>query len=285
MTTPIHPNTRLGYVHLTVTNLARSLAFYQQSLGFQLHRQQDNSAFLGAGREDLLVLTENPQARQTQGTTGLYHFAILVPSRLELAQVLKRVAQTKTKVQGFADHWVSEAMYLPDPDGNGIEIYRDLSRAEWTYTKGELQMATDPLDVESLLAEAMEQPGQWPGLDPATVLGHMHLHVANIPQAEAFYLDVLGFERVTAMPSASFVSAGGYHHHLGLNTWLGAGAPPPPANAVGLRHFVIYLPDETALNEVLARVRQANLALEQTPNGYLVRDPSQNGVMLAVADH
>jgi catechol 2,3-dioxygenase len=173
-------------------------------------------------------------------------------------------------------------MYLPDPDGNGIEIYRDLPREEWTYTKGELQMATDPLDVEALLAEAMEQPGQWPGLDPATVLGHMHLHVANIPQAEAFYVNVIGFERVTAMPSATFVSAGGYHHHLGFNTWLGVGAPPPPANAVGLRYFVIYLPDEAAMNEVLTRVRQANITMEQTPTGYLVRDPSQNGVMLVV---
>lgn len=275
----IHPDTTLGHVHLIVSNLERSLEFYQQVLGFKLHRQQGGTAYLGAGKADLLALTERPNARPARGTTGLYHFAILVPTRLELAQSLKRIADTQSQVQGFADHWVSEAIYLPDPDGNGIEIYRDRPRAEWPYRNGQLQMGTDPLDVNDVLAELPQNPDPWPGLHPDTVLGHIHLHVAGIPQAQEFYRDVLGFDLVLHYgPSAAFLSAGGYHHHIGVNTW--AGPTPPPPDAAGLRWFVIQLPTAGELEKVAENVRRAGIKLERHDEGLFLQDPVQNGIIL-----
>jgi len=276
----IHPNTTLGAVHLRVTDLERALDYYQQALGFVIHDRDGDRARLGAGGVDLLVLNEHPDGQPVRGTSGLYHFAIVVPSRVELAQSLKRIAETRTPVQGFADHWVSEAIYLADPDDNGIEIYRDRPRTEWDYHDGQLQMGTDRLDVDGLMAELDGQDGIRDGLHADTVIGHMHLHVADLDSAERFYSDVLGFDLMLRYgPSASFVSAGGYHHHIGLNTWAGVGAPPPPPDAPGLEHFVIHLPDADALEAVLDRLRQANVDIAESDDGFLVRDPSQNGVL------
>ncbi len=282
MTQPIiSPDTRLGYVHLTVSNLERALDFYQQSLGLQLHRRQNGTAALGAGAGDLLRLTENPQARRVSRTTGLYHFAILVPDRLELAQVLRRIAETQTVVQGFADHGVSEAIYLPDPDGNGIEIYRDRPRAEWPYRNGELAMVTDPLDTHGLLRELAGHSKPWGGLHPGTVLGHMHLHVSNLIVAERFYRNIIGFELMQHFgDSAAFMAAGGYHHHLGLNIWNGVGAPKPPPDAVGLRWFVIELPTQAEVDAIADRARAGDAPLEEQPEGFLLRDPAGNGVVI-----
>ena len=290
MSESIHPDTTIGAVHLTVSNLDRSLSFYQQALGFIVHRREGDTAHLGvggpaqqeAGGPDLLVLTQRPDARRARGTTGLYHFAVLVPSRLELAQSLRRIGETRTPVQGFSDHLVSEAIYLSDPDDNGIEIYRDRPRSEWPHLDGQLQMATDPLDVDGVLAELAGHDEPWRGLHPQTVIGHMHLHVADIAKAEAFYCGVLGFDLMLRYgSSASFVSAGGYHHHIGLNTWAGVGAPPPPSDAIGLRYFVVRLPNGVELSRVADRVRQAGSDREETQEGMFVRDPSQNGVLLA----
>jgi catechol 2,3-dioxygenase len=287
MATSIHPDTALGHVHLTVSGLDRSLAFYQQALGFKVHRRDETAgtAWLGAGGPDLLILTELPGAKRPRGTTGLYHFAILTPSRLELAQSLKRIAETRTPVEGFADHYVSEAIYLPDPDGNGIEIYRDRPRADWRDANGNFRMGTDPLDIDGLLSELdggngkSSERSEWSGLDPATRLGHMHLHVRNIPEAKAFYCDVLGFDLLMNIGSALFVSAGGYHHHIGLNTWQGVGAPPPPPGSVGLRYFTVRLPNQAELDKVLDRVRGAGAPVEEEAEGWLVRDPSQNAIV------
>jgi catechol 2,3-dioxygenase len=282
-TEKLDANTRLGYVHLTIADLVRSLDFYQDSLGFQLHRQEGDTAYLGAGGPDLLALTEVPGAVHPGRTTGLYHYAILVPSRLELGRSLRRIAETRTPVQGFADHLVSEAIYLPDPDGNGIEIYRDRPREEWQYgPDGMLQMATDPLDVDGVLAEAADTD-PWPGLHRDTVLGHMHLHVRNLAEAETFYRDVIGFDLVIGgWHQASFLSAGGYHHHLGINTWAGVGAPPPPEGAVGLRHFLIVVPGEDDLAALRNRLARAGVAYEQRSDGLFLHDPSQNGVLVGV---
>ncbi len=278
----ISPDTKLGYVHLTVTNLDRSIDFYQRALGLKLHRREGNAVYLGAGKDDLLALTENSAAQHPRRATGLYHFAILVPSRLELAHALKRIAVAEVPITGFADHLVSEAIYLPDPDNNGIEIYRDRPRREWTYVNGDLQMATDPLDIQGLLAELNGQDELNRSLDPETVLGHMHLHVANIREAEEFYIGILGFDMTTRYgPTATFVSAGGYHHHIAFNTWAGVGAPPPPKDAVGLRYFLVHVPNRAELERVLQRVRAAGLPVTETDAGSLVRDPSQNTVVLA----
>jgi catechol 2,3-dioxygenase len=274
------PSLTLGWVHLTVANLDRSLAFYQNNLGFKLHRREGDTAYLGAGGPDLLALTGRPGARRYAGRTGLYHFALLTPSRLELARSLKRIAETRTPVEGFADHLVSEAIYLPDPDGNGIEIYRDRSRSEWYDAQGNFRMGTEPLDIDGVLGELTDHDQDWNGLDPATVLGHMHLHVRSIPEAQKFYCQMLGFDLMASLGSAAFVSAGGYHHHLGMNIWGTAGASPPPPESVGLRYFTVNLPDRTEVDKVLNRVRSANLPIEEHAKGWLVRDPSQNALVL-----
>lgn len=277
---PIDSATRIGRVSLTVRNLDESLAFYQQRLGFTLHRRDAASAVLGAGGPDLLELVENRAARQVRNTTGLYHFAVLLPSRLELAQALRLIALTQTPLGGASDHLVSEALYLDDPDGNGIEIYRDRPRAEWPRAGNEVQMATDPLDLDGILAELSDdQP--WPGLPGATTIGHIHLHVAQIAAAKHFYCDLLGFDQMQLFGgSALFVSAGGYHHHIGLNTWAGVGAPPPPADAVGLRHFEVVLPSEAARDAVVARLEAAQITTQREAGAVVVRDPSQNTIHL-----
>ena len=186
-------------------------------------------------------------------------------------------------MQGFADHGVSEALYLGDPDGNGIEVYRDRPRAEWPYSAGHLSMDVLPLDLEELLAELNQRDNSWEGLSRETKMGHVHLHVPYLPEAEAFYVGLLGFQVMQRYGSgALFVSAGGYHHHIGLNTWAGVGAPPAPPGAVGLRHFVVRLPDERIRSAIVGRLRAAGIALEEVDGGVLVRDPARNGLLFAV---
>lgn len=276
----IDPRTRLGYVQLTVRDFGKALPFYQEILGFKVQRRDGSTAHLGADGADLVRLVENPEARPVRRATGLYHFAILVPSRVDLARSLHRLAETDTPMQGFADHYVSEALYLADPDGNGIEIYRDRPRPEWYDARGQFRMGTAPLDFRGVLAELEAQAGEWRGLAQGTVLGHMHLKIANVARDQAFYRDVLGFDRMADMPTAAFLSAGGYHHHLGMNTWESAGAPPPPSDAVGLQYFTVELPGSASLASVADRVRAAGLPLEETEQGLLVRDPSRNAVVL-----
>lgn len=281
MKTSIDPHTTLDYVHLTVSDFKRALPFYQDVLGLQLNRRENGIAYLGAGGKDIVVLTENPSAKRARRATGLYHFAILAPSRLALAQALKRIAERQVPVHGFADHLVSEAIYLPDPDDNGIEIYRDRPRNEWYDAHGRLQMATEPLDLDDLLRELDGHDSMWQGLAPETRLGHMHLHVAHIAAAEKFYIDVLGFDLMARYgPSASFTSAGGYHHHIAFNTWAGVGVPPPPPDSIGLREFVIRLPSMISLSQVVDRVRDAGIAIEEVNDGLRVRDPAQNAMIL-----
>jgi catechol 2,3-dioxygenase len=279
----IHPDAALGPVALTVSNLDRSIAFYTSQLGFQVHHHQNGTASLGAGGPDLLLLSEQPGARHAPHTTGLYHFAVLVPSRLDLAHALRRIAETRTPVQGFADHGVSEAIYLPDPDSTGIEIYRDRGRAEWPMIGDELQMVTDPLDLDDLLGELNGQGQVLAGLPTGTAIGHVHLHVRSIPEAEAFYCEVLGFDLMQRYgPSAAFLSAGGYHHHIGINTWVGVGAPPPPDGSTGLRWFTVNLPSQSEVDRVTQRIAAVGVPFEQRADGVFVRDPSHNGILLTV---
>jgi catechol 2,3-dioxygenase len=273
----VDPAARIGAVHLTISNLDRSVRFYESHLGFQMHRREDRTAWLGAGRSDLVVLSQCETAPRVRGTTGLYHFAILTPSRGDLARSLRRLVETDTVLQGAADHGVSEALYLADPDGNGIEIYRDRPRAEWPYAENRLRMGADPLDLDGLIDEPAGGGGA--GLAPDTVIGHVHLHVSRLDEAERFYVGVLGFDLMQRYgPSALFVSAGGYHHHIGLNTWAGVGAPPPPAGAIGLRFFVVEVSGGAALDEVAARVTAAGAAVDREEQALRVRDPSGNAI-------
>jgi len=277
----IDPATHIGAVHLTIGDLNRSIRFYEAHLGFTLHRRGDRTAWLGAGGPDLLVLTECEKAPRVRGTTGLYHFAILVPSRGHLARALRRLVETGTVMQGAADHGVSEALYLADADGNGIEVYRDRPRAEWPFVGGRLQMGADPIDFDDLLSAPDEGSG---GLARGTVIGHVHLHVSRLDEAHRFYVDVLGFELMQRYgPSALFVSAGGYHHHVGVNTWAGVGAPPPPPGAIGLRHFDVVLPTEAAVADVRARAQAAGIPIQDTSGAFLVHDPAKNAIRLVAA--
>src|SRR5262249_15836204 len=222
-------------------------------------------------------------APRVRETTGLYHFAILVPSRADLSRALRRLAETDTVLQGAADHGVSEALYLADPDGNGIEIYRDRPRAEWPFVDGQLRMGADPLDSDGLLAvsEGADSPDSpYSGLARATTIGHVHLHVSNLESARRFYVDVLGFTLMQRYgPSALFVSAGGYHHHIGLNTWAGVGAPPPPPGAIGLKYFEVRLPDRAAVEAAAGRVRAARIPVESMGDAALVQDPASNAIL------
>lgn len=278
----IHADTTIGAVTLTVRDLERVLAFYQDSIGFRLHGRQGNVATLGAGERDLLVLRGQPDARPVNRRhTGLYHFAILTPSRRHLARSLRHLIDSGVRPQGFADHLVSEAIYLADPEGNGIEIYRDRPREEWVYKDDVVQIDTIALDVEGVLGELQGDDEPWTGLDGRTTIGHIHLQVADLDETEAFYRDALGFDLVTRYgPSASFFSAGGYHHHIGSNLWHSANAGPPPSDSTGLHHYEIHLPNAAALEEVLGRLRAEGHEPEPHDQGHFLPDPAGIGVLL-----
>lgn len=291
----IHPQTHIGTVTLTVRNLERCLDFYQRLMGFQLHRREEAIAFLGTGGPDLLVLHGDPAARRYHGTSGLYHFAILVPDRRELARVIARLMRA-----GYpnypTDHIMTKATYLDDPDGNGIEVYCEspedgefVVTDEMFYARradGTLSDGREPLDLEALFAHLRRGDDLSAPLPPQTRIGHVHLHVGDLEAAVRFYHGILGFDNRGIMRRfrMAMVSAGGYHHHIGLNTWQGEGALPAPKDAVGLRWFSVVLPHGEALEAVLARVRAEGLMPESHEAGWLIHDPSGNGVVLTTQD-
>jgi catechol 2,3-dioxygenase len=281
---PVLPaSLRVGAVELTVCNLDRSVDFYESAIGLRLHRREDGRAALGAGGEDLVVLVEDASARRAGRHAGLYHFALLHPSRLELARAAQRLAATRTRISGASDHGISEAIYLPDPDGNGIELAADRGREHWGDLSDPTQAGgPEPLDLAGLLALVTdEEPVAH--VTPETVVGHVHLHVGDIERGLAFYRDVIGFELMTLYDSAAFVAAGGYHHHLGFNIWRGRGVPAVPPGSVGLRHWTIVLPaaDAAALRE---RVITAGARHEECAEGLLVRDPWETALLVVAQD-
>ena len=278
---PIHPNARLGTICLRVRELLRSVDFYTSILGFRLIDCDPQIARLGVGDDCLLILRENPSSRPAPRTAGLYHFAVLVPTRIDLARSIRHLIMTNTPLQGFADHLVSEAVYLADPDGNGIEIYRDRTRDKWPYRDGQLLMATDPLNVSRLLDELNEEEADWNGFAPETAIGHVHLQVSDLAQSVLFYQETLGLDLVQRYgPSAAFLSAGGYHHHVGVNTWSGIGIPPAPPEATGLIWFSIDLPERDAYEQFVQRLAASPTTSEAHEQGLLLRDPAGIGVMV-----
>jgi catechol 2,3-dioxygenase len=277
-TAPVLPATlRLGPAHLTVTDLDRSVGFYQDSIGLKQHRRDGGVAALGAGGEDLLVLVEDPQARPAGRHAGLYHVALLYPSREELARAAQRIAATRTTITGASDHGISEAIYLDDPDGNGLELAADRPRATWGDLGDVQTIAPRPLDMADLLS-LVEDQEPTRHVDPDMVVGHLHLHVADIDRGLRFYRDVVGFEPQLVIPPAAFVSAGGYHHHLGFNVWRGQGVPPVPPDAVGLRHWTVVIGDE-ALGALRGRLQAVGIAFEDRDGGVFVRDPDGNAAL------
>jgi catechol 2,3-dioxygenase len=278
----IDPGTRVGAVHLTVADLARSLDYYTGEIGLAVRERDGSVARVGSDAEELLVLHEEPGARPVSGHTGLFHFALLVPDRPALAEWLRHAIADGVRVTGMSDHLVSEALYLRDPDGHGIEIYRDRPREQWGWDGDQVQMASLPIDPGDLLS-ALDGAGTAPyaGLPGDTTMGHVHLHVADVEDAERFYRDVLGFDQIARLgDQATFLSAGGYHHHVGANTWAGHGATPPPPGSAALRHATILLPDVAERDRVVDRVAAAGEDVEEVEGAPLVRDPSGNALAL-----
>jgi len=288
----IHPATLPGHIHLTVADLERQLAFYQTVIGLQLHWREGTTAGLGVGGTDLVRLTEVRGARRSRGTTGMYHFAILLPNRYELARAIGRLFALRYR-NSPTDHLMTKTTYLDDPEGNTIELYTEspedgvfefvdgnpiVRRADGTPSDGR-----EPLDLEALFAllkpdEKLEVP-----MPPETRLGHYHLYVANLTETRHFYHDILGFDDMGVAQSfrMGMVSAGRYHHHIGFNTWVGEGAPPAPADALGLRYFTFVLPNQAELDQVEEHARRAGVEIQQTAEGLAMRDPSQNTIVLS----
>lgn len=275
--------TSMGPVRLVVGDLDAMTAFYARAVGLETLARRGSGAVLGAGGRPLVELRAEPSAPpRPPRTTGLFHLALLVPERADLARALRRVADAGWGFSGASDHLVSEALYLDDPEGNGIEIYRDRPRAEWrTGPGGDLEMATLPIDLDGVLS-SLPPGGADHGMPAGTTMGHVHLQVRDTAEAEGFWSGLLGFEpTVRGYPGALFVAAGGYHHHLGLNTWGTRGAPAPPAGARGLDRLTVALPDTADVDRAAGRLADAGLDPVVREGGVLVADPSGNRVLLA----
>ncbi len=270
-----------GPVRLRVANLDAQREFYERAIGLRPIEAADGVARLGFDGTPVVELDEGADAPpRPPRTTGLFHLAILVPDRPALAAALARAVRAGGRLSGASDHLVSEAIYLNDPEGNGIEIYRDRPRAEWERDGAEIRMSTLPLDVNGLLADLHEDEPQ-SGMPDGTRIGHIHLNVADLDDAERFYSGLLGFDvTVRSYPGALFLSTGGYHHHIGVNTWAGPGAPAPPAGSRGLEWFELAVDDAPRLAELEQRLGAAGAPIERRPESLLTRDPSGSGVIL-----
>ncbi|HEY0151382.1 MAG TPA: VOC family protein [Longimicrobium sp.] len=278
-------STTLGPVRLQIADLERSLSFYEGILGLRVVERDGSRAALAAhGDERILVeLNERPGARPAGrgGRLGLYHYAILLPDRASLGRLVRQMAEAGVRA-GAGDHLVSEAFYINDPDGLGIEVYADRPRETWRRNGRELMMSTDPVDVQDLLRAAGDAP--WTGIPAGTVMGHVHLHVGDLEQAAAFFSEAIGLDRITwSYPGALFMSAGGYHHHLGTNTWAGPGARPSDDGDARLLEWTLELPDAESVQEVARSLADAGYPADAAPEGEITtRDPWGTGLRLRV---
>lgn len=284
----IHPDTYVGPLHILVADLQRALHFYCELLGLKvIHSEADYACLSADGKRPMLALTASPHVRpRPPHAFGLYHFAILVPSRIALARSLHRLLEMIYPLQGASDHLVSEALYLADPDGNGIEIYADRPREEWLWHKRQVQMETHPLDLDFLLAELGHGKVTWNGLDPETRMGHVHLQVADLYEAEQFYRQILGFE-VTARygSGAVFLSAGGYHHHLGLNNWAGTNGHHTALEEIaGMKFFVLSVPSENELARLAEHLQAQRYAFNTRAGQISLADPAGNRLVVLVGE-
>ena len=275
---------RLGGVRLQIADLARSLEFYERTLGLRVVERTATEAALAAHGDDrvLVELVERSGARPAgRGRLGLFHFAILLPDRPALGRFVRHLAEIGVHA-GAGDHLVSEAFYLADPDGLGIEVYADRPRSTWRRQGRELMIATDPVDVRGVVAAGGDEP--WTGMPAGTVMGHVHLHVGDLARGSAFFSDALGFDRITwRYPGALFLGAGGYHHHLGTNTWAGSGAPPPADDDARLLEWTIELPTEDDVLAAAESLTRAGHPVDAVADGKLTRDPWGTAIRLRVA--
>jgi catechol 2,3-dioxygenase len=282
-TTRLPDSAHIGRVRLRVGDLGRSLQFYRDLLGLRVARDQgqqvtlaapvDNKQYGGEEPRELIVLEERPGIRrrpQRPRSTGLYHVALLIPSRGDLGRTILGLENAGYPLRGMSDHAVSESLYLDDPDGNGLEIYADRPREQWPIQNGIIQMTVEPMDIEGVIGAAKENPAPWTGLSAQTVVGHVHFTVSDMDRAVAYYRDVVGFDVMMRIPSLTAVSAGGYHHHINLNTWAGEGAPQDSEDVAGLIAWELRVPREADRIALLRR-----LGAEKAP-----ADSSATGVAL-----
>lgn len=275
-------NTYVGEVTLNVQDLNRVLDFYKDIIGFQVLKQTNRKVDLTADGKTVLLSLEQPEDIQPkqERTTGLYHFALLLPNRSELGKVIIHLAQNNVQL-GAGDHSVSEAIYLSDPEGNGIEIYSDRPEETWDWENDQVMMDTKQLDAEDLIKAANGQA--WEGLPAETVMGHIHLHVSHLEETEKFYEEGLGFERVLQFGSqALFMSTGKYHHHIGLNTWAGAGISAPPENSPGLKQFVLEYPSQRERDAAIENLKKVGAEVQEKDGAVYATDPSGNVIQLNV---
>ena len=271
----------IGRVRLRVGDLGRALELYRDVLGLVVSRHEGQRVALAprseAENRELIILEEQPGITRRPArpvSTGLYHVALLVPSRRDLGRVLLQLRQSGYPLRGMSDHVVSESLYLDDPFGNGLEIYADRPRASWPVQAGVIQMTVDPMDVQGVVAAGRERPEPWNGLPADTVVGHVHFTVSRMERAVAFYRDVIGFDVMMRIPSLTAVSAGGYHHHLNLNTWAGEGAPPDSDRVAGLVGWELVVPGVQARRALIDRLGAAG-ALTGSAEGIGATDPDR----------
>lgn len=277
LTRPAHVN----QTHLVVTDLDTVSAFYCDIIGLKTLEKSASGEVLGVNGTPLLTLTTGGDVvRAPRTAAGLFHTAFLVPDRAALAAWLAHAAHAGVRLDGASDHLVSEAIYLSDPEGNGIEIYRDRQPEEWTmFPDGTVQMATEGLDLQALYDGA--DKGRWDGMQDGTAIGHIHIQVGNVPEAEAFYRDVLGLKVMARYPGASFFATGGYHHHIAANIWNSRGAGARAGSMTGLSDYSLHFTDKAALDEATAALDRQEIATSRTADGIVLKDPWGIGLTLS----
>lgn len=273
---PVH----VGQAHLVVVDLNLLGRYYQQVLGLEQLEASASGTVLGAGGKPLLTLTtRGDAARAPRNAAGLFHNAFLMPNRQELAHWLAHAAHMGVQFDGASDHLVSEAIYLTDPEGNGIEVYRDRRPDEWRYNPdGTVQMATDRLDLQALYDSAPKTP--WAGMAPDAAIGHIHLQVGNVPEADRFYEGILGLKKMASYPGASFFASGAYHHHVAANVWNSRNATARRGAMTGLNDYALTFNDQDMLARILATLDAQEIKVDRTADGYRLLDPWGIGITL-----
>jgi catechol 2,3-dioxygenase len=278
----IDPDTTIGHLTLAVKNLEAQREFYLNVIGLTELDRQDHYVELGIRGKLLLSLEHHSGGKQHPRSPGLFHLAIRLPGSQELGQWLKHLLESQYPLRGAGDHLVSEALYITDPEGNDIEIYYDHPQDHWEYDEDGIKMDTLAVDLESLLSQAADTP--FSGLTLGTLLGHIHLRVNDVKRAVEFYQDRIGFQLMALWPGAGFLSAGGYHHHIGVNMWNSRGAQPAPADSLGLVSYIIFLPKLKSLEHLLNHLNTLNQKVEKQKEGWVLSDPSHNKIVLKTAD-
>lgn len=267
---------------LNVKDLDKMVEFYSDTMGFDVMTKEEKGVQMGvAGKKILSLVRPDDVIQKPPRRTGLYHFAILLPDRKHLGSFINHLRVNNTPVTGGADHEVSEALYLQDPEDNGIEVYSDIPDSQWTWQGDQVNMGTEPLDFRGLME--LGKDIEWKGMPEGTKLGHMHLHVRELEEAFLFY-STLGFQRVAELGgSANFISTGGYHHHIGLNVWNGKGADPAPENATGLRYYTLAVSDEESMEEIFKRLADKKYDATIEEGILYTQDPSGNRIQIRIA--